>query len=121
MMDGLKMPFILPGNGIHGHHGIGEQVVARAISTPVIRSWAAERHIYDAAFFIHGHVPAPDVDARAFLPAVVEPGFVARFAGTRHGVKLPELSASARIVGARIACRTGMDFSDRSAEHGDIF
>src|SRR5580700_6997822 len=100
MMDGLKMPFILAGDCIHGHHGIGEQVVARAVTTPVIRGRAAERHIYDAAFFIHGHVPAPDVDAGAFLPAVVEPGLVARFAGTRNGVKLPELAASASIVGA---------------------
>src|SRR5277367_1145958 len=102
-MDGLEMPLVLARDGIHRDHGICEQVVARTIAAPIIRGRTTEGHIYNAALFIHGHVPAPDVHARAALPAVIEPGVMTEFTGTRHRMKIPQLRAGAGIVGTRIA------------------
>ena len=115
------MPLVFTRHRVQRDHGIGEEVGARPIATPIVRGGAAERHVYDAAFIIHGHVPTPDVHAGAALPAISEPSIVPFLARARHGMKFPQWGAGARIVSARIARRTFGHFAHGGADHRDIF
>ena len=119
-MHGLEVPLVFPGFRVDGDDGIREQVVARAIAAPVVRGRSGDGHIEDAALDVRGHVPAPDVHARAPLPAVVLPRVVAALAGARHGVKLPELLAGTRVVRRRVAGRADRHLAHRRAQRNHV-
>ena len=120
VVHGLEVPLVLARLGIHRDHRVRVQVAAGAIAAPVVGGRPGDRHVEDAALFVHRHVPAPDVHARAALPAVVRPRLVTGFAGPRHGVEFPELLPGARVERPRVAGRTIRHFADRRAERDDV-
>jgi hypothetical protein len=83
VMDILEVPLEFAGERIDGNGRIGEQVVARPISSVIVHARAADGHVDDATLLIDSQCERPNVNACAILPAVVAPRVVAEFAGTR--------------------------------------
>src|SRR4029453_3153913 len=80
-------------------------IVAFPIAAVLIDRWRAERHVHDAALSVHGD-QAPDVDARAVLPAVARPRVVVLLAGSRNRAEGPDQLSGVDVPRAHIAGRT---------------
>src|ERR1700723_3201116 len=119
-MDRLEIPLEFAGLGIHRDNAITEKIGTRPVPPIIIRCRSAHWHIEDAALRIHGHLPRPDVGARAAFPSFVEPTLVTHFARTRYRMKIPKLGASSRIVSPRIARLTDRNFQDARTNHHQI-
>src|SRR5690606_11099487 len=99
---------------------VAEQVVAGPIAAVIVRAGAAQRHVDRVGVGIGGGVPDPHVGAGPFLPAINQPGFMADFAGLRHGVELPQLGPGARVVSAGVTGRAARHFRSGRTDHHDI-
>src|ERR1051326_7487559 len=97
MMNGLEIPLEFAGQRVHRNNRVAEQIIARPIAAPIIAGGGAERHVQDAAPLIESHVPAPDVDAGSFFPAVIQPGFVSGLAWAGDRMEFPDLGSRSRI------------------------
>src|SRR5205823_14269158 len=97
VMNELEVPLVLSGVRIDRNDRVTEEIGAGPIAAVVVSRGRAEGHIEDAACFIGGHVPAPNIRAGPVLPAIVEPGLVTGFAGLRYRLKLPQSRAGARV------------------------
>src|ERR1700730_13275886 len=117
----LEMPLVFSRGRIHRHHRVAVKVGARPVAAVIVRSRGAEGHVNDSSLLVRRHEPSPGVDARAILPAVVEPRVVTRLPRPRHRLKLPQSGTRARIVGARIAWRPVFPFSRARAYQDDVF
>ena len=76
----LEVPQVLAGVRVGRDDAGAEEIVAGPIAAVAIADGRAERHVDDAARGVDRH-QAPDVDARAVLPAVARPRVVERLAG----------------------------------------
>jgi hypothetical protein len=73
VVDRLKIPFQFPGPGIERDHGVGEQVIALAVSSPVIRIRTAEDGVEDAALGIHRQSSGSSATIALAVPKYITP------------------------------------------------
>src|SRR5436190_18159683 len=87
-MYGLKIPAQLSRGRIQSHHAVGVQV--HSLSVPAVEAvcGVSDGDEDQATFGIDGH-RTPRAGARAILPAIRPPGFVARLAGPWHRMEPP--------------------------------
>ena len=97
----------------------GEEVLADAVGAVVVEGRRAGGEVGDAALVVDAEF-APGVGAADVLPGVLRPGFVAEFAGVRHGVELPDELAGDDVVGAQVARRREVAFARGRAEDDQI-
>ena len=100
----LEVPQVLAGVRVGRDDARAEEIVAGAIAAVLIDRGRAERHVDDAALDVDGD-EAPDVDARAILPAVARPRVVELLARLRNRSERPHQLAGVDVPGAHIAQR----------------
>src|SRR5207249_1435709 len=102
VVNGLELPYPLPGPRIERQRAVCRQVVTGPIAAIVVRRARAGCAVHDPALLIDRE-PAPGIRAAAPQPAIALPAFVKRLAGARNGMEAPDLAARAGVERTDVA------------------
>ena len=97
VVDELVMPDTFTGFDVQRDQAGTVKIVAGAKAAVIIDRNAVRRDVDDATFLIGRHW-RPGGDVAGVLPGIVFPGVVAKFAGPRNDMKLPQEFAGPGVV-----------------------